>query len=276
MLKAVGLFGGRNKKSPPLFKDYYGEWITTLKTTLLPSLHQSLSDTSPSSLPRLSLHVDALHRHFQSYYDSLDAAAQNDVAQILFPDWRNPLEKPFLWLADLHPYLFTNLLRSFLDQDSDDDDDDSLVVQFGDRPWHVATAWRSPSNSLAQKVEQVECGLRLMVPALAARARDAQAAFVERVAKNWGPFDGGKKETAKAVMAEAMEAEMEEMVSVVLDANRLRRSVLAEIIGATSVYQAALFLEGLAQFLVGFRNPELLAQFDQCKTPLTKQCRLAV
>lgn len=115
-----------------------------------------------------------------------------------------------------------------------------------------------------------------MVPALMARVRDAQAGFVERVARNWGPYDGGKKEAAKAVMAEAMEAEMEEMVSVFVDANRLRRSVLTEIIGASSVYQAALFLEGLAQFLVGFRNPELLAQFEQCKTPLNKQCRLAV
>lgn len=114
------------------------------------------------------------------------------------------------------------------------------------------------------------------MPALMARVRDAQAGFVERVARNWGPYDGGKKEAAKAVMAEAMEAEMEEMVSVFVDANRLRRSVLTEIIGASSVYQAALFLEGLAQFLVGFRNPELLAQFEHCKTPLNKQCRLAV
>ncbi|PRQ18117.1 putative transcription factor TGA like domain-containing protein [Rosa chinensis] len=279
MLKAVGLFGrsSNNKKSPRPFKDYYSEWLTTLKSSLLPSLRQSLSDAS--SLPNLSLHVDALHRHFLSYYDALDSAAQSDVAQLLFPDWRNPLEKPFLWLADLHPYLFTNLLRSFLDSASDEDSDadsDSLVVQFGDRPWHIATAWRSPSSSLTQKVEQVECGLRLMVPALAARARDGQAAFVERVARNWGPYDAGKKEAAKAVMAEAMEAEMEEMVSVLVDANRLRRSVLAEIVGAASVYQAALFLEGLAQFLVGFRNPELLAQFDQCKTPLSKQCRLAI
>ena len=79
------------------------------------------------------------------------------------------------------------------------------------------------------------------MPALVARVRDAQAGFVERVARNWGPYDGRKKE---AVMAEAMEAEMEEMVSVFVNANKLRMSVLAEIIGASSVYQATLFLEG--------------------------------
>ncbi|KAG2404910.1 Protein INAPERTURATE [Vigna angularis] len=49
-------------------------------------------------------------------------------------------------------------------------------------------------------------------------------------------------------------AQMEEVVSVVLWANRVRRSVLVDIMSATIVYQAMLFLEGLAQFLIGFRE----------------------
>ncbi|TQE12764.1 hypothetical protein C1H46_001637 [Malus baccata] len=353
MLKAVGLFGRKKSGSSGgnrHFKDFYADWFNTLNTTLLPSLQNSMSE-SDSSLTHLSTQVETLHRHFQSYYDALDLAAANDVAQLLDPDWRNPLEKPFLFLGDLHPYLFTNLLRSFLNQnDSDDDEDydnDSLTVQFADaqdrdrdqlevlfdRPWHIATAWRSQSYDLMGKLEQVErvgpfspfdaakyflatsmeikmiscveiyeeatgnkCsltklwgasitssgvlsgsspqvrGLRLMVPALVARARDAQAAFLEHVGRNWDYGSG----LQKAAVAEAMAEQNEEMVGVFVDANRLRRSVLVEILGTTSVFQAALFLEGLAQFLVGFRDPELLAQFDLCKTPLGKQNRLVI
>ncbi|KAL6280103.1 hypothetical protein ACE6H2_016984 [Prunus campanulata] len=280
MLKAVGLFG--RKKTTRQFKDFYAEWFNTLKNTLLPSLRSSMSE-SDSSLTRLSTQMEALHLHFQSYYDALDLAAQNDVAQLLCPTWRNPLEKPFLFLGDFHPYLFTNLLRSFLtqnDTDSDNENDgDSMVVHCArdrgdrdsfDRPWHIATAWRSPSYNLMERVEQVERGLRLMVPALAGRARDAQVGFLEHVARNWA-FG-----THKATVEEAMAEQNEEMVGVFVDANRLRKSVLVEIVGATNVYQGALFLEGLAQFLVGFRDPELLAQFELCKTPLSKQSRLGI
>lgn len=126
----------------------------------------------------------------------------------------------------------------------------------------VVTAWEIPSSGLTSRVEQIECGLRLMVPAISARFRDAQKVFVERLGVEWGRRE---KEDVKGVIEEAMEVEMDEMTGVFLDANRLRRSVLSDIMGVTSVYQAALFLEGLAQFVVGFREHELLGQFDRCK-----------
>lgn len=277
----VGLFG--RKKTTRHFKDYHTDWVNALNNNLLPLLRSSMSD---AYLAQLSTHVDMLHRHFQSYYDALDLAASEDVAQLLYPDWRNPLEKPFLWLGDLHPYLFTNLLRSFLDDDDEDECGSGFYDVGGgqccesyelfDRPWHIATAWKNPSKTLMSQIDQIECGLRLMVPALASRARNAQEVFVESVAENWGRCDGGKKDAAKAVVGEAMDAQMDEMVSVFVDANRLRRSVLTEITGAANVYQAALFLEALAQFLVGFRDPELLGEFERCKTPLSRQSRLAL
>ena len=88
--------------------------------------------------------------------------------------WRTPLESPFLWLGDIHPYLFTNLLRSFLDSDNHDGEDEDpaeaafelrLRTRFAllnesnelfNRPWHIVTAWRSPSASLMARVEQIE------------------------------------------------------------------------------------------------------------------------
>ncbi|KAL6558608.1 hypothetical protein OROMI_018958 [Orobanche minor] len=61
---------------------------------------------------------------------------------------------------------------------------------------------------------------------------------------------------------------MEELVGVVVDANRLRRSVLADVLSVTNVYQAALFLEAVGKFLVGFRDEELLQEFQDCERPI--------
>lgn len=258
---------GRKKTTTRPFVDFYNDWSTTLATTLLPQLRRALSSFSVSPTV-LSTKVDAVHHHFQAYYTALDQAAAADVAQCLYPEWRNSLEKPFLWLGDLHPFLFTNLLRSFLEdqessQEENDDDfeyDVTSTKESLDAPWHVAAAWRSPSKALTARVDQIECGLRLMVPALAARARQAQAKLVRNVGAEWG-----RKEGVKAAVADAMAAEMEELVGVVVDANRLRRSVLADVLSVTSVYQAALFLEAVAQFLVGFRDEKLLREFDKCE-----------
>lgn len=117
------------------------------------------------------------------------------------------------------------------------------------------------------KVDQIECGLRLMVPSLVARARNAQAAFVERVGFEWRKYEG-RKENVEVAVGEAMMAEMEELVNVFFDANRLRKNVLADILNATNVYQAAVFFEGVAQFLVGFHDQKLIREFDKCKTTM--------
>ncbi|MCD7472578.1 hypothetical protein HAX54_013850 [Datura stramonium] len=241
-----------------------GSKIKTLKDVLLPKLRHAMSSSSTSGPILLASHVEVMHRHFLQYYEALDLAAGNDVVQVLYPDWRNPFEKPFLWLGDIHPYLFINLFRSFI-RDAESEIDPRIFDK--QQNWHVVMAWKNTSKKLPARVDQIECGLRLMVPALAARARDAQAAFVKNVAAEWGRCEG-RKEEMKGVVAEAATAEMEELVGVLVDANRLRRSVLSDILNVTDVYQAAVFLEALAQFLVGFRNRELLSQFEKCSLEL--------
>ncbi|XP_065857962.1 protein INAPERTURATE POLLEN1 [Euphorbia lathyris] len=245
-------FSTRKKRSAIPFKDYYTDWFNTLKNPLLPLLTQSLS--SPSSPALLSSHLNLLLHHFLSYYDALDLAVTtdpNNLPHLLYPSWRNSLEKPFLFLGDLHPYVFPNLVRSFLEQENGYDEDIRTLVLV--QPWPVMMAWKDPPTRLIMKIEQIECGLRLMVPALIDRMKRAQEGFVARVAEEWVNC-GGKKE--KVEIVEAITAEMEELVSVFLSANRLRRNIISEIIGALSLYQGALFLEALAQFLVGFRDSD--------------------
>ncbi|MCL7046143.1 hypothetical protein MKW94_017170 [Papaver nudicaule] len=208
---------------------------------------------SPAEL--LSTHVQMLHHHFQTYYQTLDLAASEDVSQLLFPNWHNSLQKPFLWFGDFHPNIFTNLLRSLLNTDTDDEEEDYPLV------------WKYPSTNLMSKVEEMECSTRLILPGIMNRYRASQSGFIEKVGYDW-IHSSGKSEILKAVSGDVM-AQMEELVSVFLDANRLRRSILTEIISATDVYQSALYLQALAEFFTGFSDHEFIKEFEQCKVPLS-------
>ncbi|QCE13612.1 protein INAPERTURATE POLLEN1 [Vigna unguiculata] len=267
---------GRQKQSRA-FKEYYLEWFNTLKNNLLPLLRRSIAGESSTIL---SSHVEMLHQHFQSYYHALDAAATTDPTQLLSQDWRNNLEKPLLWLADLHPFLFTNLVRSFLHQQSPPETHRNnprrhLPLPFPDRPWHVALAWSNSSDSLTACMDQIECRLRHIVATLSDRLKHAESAFMECVVGNWFQcWEEQNIAAGKEAVGADVKAHMEEVVNVVLYANRVRRSVLVDIMSATTVYQAALFFEGLAQFLIGFRDHDLLNAVEQCKVlPNAKHSR---
>ncbi|KDO57783.1 hypothetical protein CISIN_1g036811mg, partial [Citrus sinensis] len=99
------------------------------------------------------------------------------------------------------------------------------------------------NRNLMSHIEQIECGLRLMVPALIGRIKKVQSGFVGRIAEDWSD------EGLKGVIGEEMKEEMDDIVSVFVGANRLRKSVIAEIVG-TMFIQAALFLEALPNFLL--------------------------
>ncbi|GLT91029.1 hypothetical protein SLE2022_089390 [Rubroshorea leprosula] len=253
------------------FKKSLGSILSTT-ASFLTSVGPSPRSRTPSSLTALT----SSSKHLLSYYDALDLAASNDVSHFLFPSsWRKPLEILFLFLADIHPYLFTNLLRSFIEEANNYEDDEidgfllwgrHQIAQNLDKPWQFLVAWNNPSNIPIARIEQIERGLRLMVTALVYRVRKAQTAVVRKITKDWVSCEGKKID-----IEEAVNEEMEEMMAVFLDASRLRRSVITEIVGATNVYQGALFFEALSQFLVlgsDFRDPILLGEFQRWNMPI--------
>ncbi|KAG7616946.1 Protein INAPERTURATE POLLEN1 [Arabidopsis thaliana] len=264
------------KKPSRRFNDFYEDWSKTLTENCLPLLRQSLSSAASASV--LSSNVDLVLRHLVLYYETLDLAADhNTIPYLLFPSWRNSLETPFLFLGDIHPYLLTNLLRSFIDrenQDSDDEDEETSL-DLVNQPLKMTMAWKDPSDELVKRIDQIECTMRLMVPGLMDRMRKTQRSFVARVSESWvSSYQVGKKKKLTATVAtastsvdEAAKIEMEELVNIFVDANRLRKSVIMDIVGATSEHQAALFLEGLCQFLAGFKDQILLQDFEILSLP---------
>ncbi|KAG6788466.1 hypothetical protein POTOM_004533 [Populus tomentosa] len=108
---------------------------------------------------------------------------------------------------------------SFLDEaDSDEDTENDRKVLVFDRPCHVVMAWKDRSKHLMIKIEQNERGLRLMVPALLDRVKKAKSGFAGKIAEEWVNCE--RKE--KMDVSEGMKAEMEELVTVFLHANRTR------------------------------------------------------
>ncbi|KAG8071731.1 hypothetical protein GUJ93_ZPchr0006g42763 [Zizania palustris] len=109
----------------------------------------------------------------------------------------------------------------------------------------------SPSPRLLAATDRVDRRIRAAVPAVSDRLRRAQEAFI----------------SAEVSGAPDVEAFLEVLEGVALEANRLRRGVLSELVAAAGGYQAALFLEALSRFVLSMHDPEVLRRFDQCPRP---------
>jgi hypothetical protein len=76
--------------------------------------------------------------------------------------------------------------------------------------------------------------------------------------------------SAEVASGADVKAFLEELKAVALEANRLRRGVLSELVATAGGYQAALFLEALSRFVLSMHVSEMLRRFDQCRPPPTK------
>ncbi|XP_049933618.1 protein INAPERTURATE POLLEN1 [Nymphaea colorata] len=284
---------GENRKANScVFKDFYLEWLQDLKA-LLPLLQQAIDSAvkllnfevpvthtrfkamTSSPTEALTTHVQMLHQHFQAYFNALDHAAQQDVTQVLCPEWHNSIETPFLWLGSWHPAVFSNLLRAFISKYNNMTHGSvscmSSFTRSDQKKQQFSFAWTHPSPELFEHMEQIDRGLRLMIPAILSRMRDVQISFVGRIGCDWvtSISSSGGEGTVQEMVTDIATEKLEELTSIFVDANRQRGSILAEIIGALDIYQSALYLEGLAKFIIGFRSPELVHDMEHSKLPVS-------
>lgn len=123
------------------FQDFYGVWSKTVTETCLPLF----SSADPAS--ELSRRITFVLRSLEWYYETLNSYAEKDsntIPYLLFPSWRNSLEKTILFLGDIHPYLLTNLLRSLINRVNQDS---------GENP---AASEEDPYVELLKKTEELE------------------------------------------------------------------------------------------------------------------------
>lgn len=224
-------------------KEYYSEWIQSLKKQLLPQLEHALmrqrhqDERSVCLLP----HVERLRESVESYYTTLERAASEDVLLVLCPTWRSTtqLEKPFLWLGDFHPALLINLFRA-------------LLTHHNDQSRGLASA----TDDLFTRIDRIEGVIGTMVPALFYRMRNVQMSIGTSLAKDWLIADAHGS-NLRGVLGDGIEAQIGELREIFLDANRMRRNAVTEILSACDVHQAAHYLQGLAQFYVALADPHL-------------------
>ncbi|KAG2322254.1 hypothetical protein Bca4012_056956 [Brassica carinata] len=223
--------------------ELYAEWSKNLTNYCLPLLGESIRSDPSAVVPDTD--VDNVIYYLVKHYETLSTSSDNDtIRHILFPSGN---ETQLFFIGDIHPCLFTCLIRSLIDD----------------------SAWK---DEQVRRIDEIERRTMLGVGDLMEQMSKAQVRFIARVSNNW--VSSETTEASSSVDEAAME-ETEELVRIFAAANNLRKSVLKEIFKAITGIQAALFLESLCQFLAGFKedqnsisaSPPLMNQQQQHHTP---------
>ncbi|CAA7060081.1 unnamed protein product [Microthlaspi erraticum] len=240
------------------FHDFYGVWSKTVTETCLPLF----SSADPAS--ELSTRITFILCSLQWYYETLNAYAKEDsktITNLLFPSWRDSLEKPILFLGDIHPFLLTNILRSLINRVNQD---------AGKNP---ATS-EDPYVELLKKTEELEGEIESSVSHLLDRMSKAQIRYAARFSDNWvSSYDSSQWRTVMEMTAASMAKEeiMKELVGIFVDANLLRMKLIKDIVDATSgqiLMLASLFLESVCRIFYGFKDQGQEFHYSLSASPL--------
>lgn len=215
-----------SSKKPLGVNELYAKWSKNLTDYCLPLLGESILTDPSAVLPDTD--VENVVYYLIKHYETLSTCPDNNdtIRNILFPTGN---ETQLFFIGDIHPCLFTSLIRSLID-----------------------STWR---DEQVRRIDQIERGMMVSVSDLMEQMSKAQIRFLARVSKNWV----ARTEASSSVAAvdEAAKEETEELVRIFSAANSLRKSVLREIFKATTGIQAAKFLESLCEFLAGFQDQVL-------------------
>ncbi|KAG2322256.1 hypothetical protein Bca4012_056954 [Brassica carinata] len=215
-----------SSKRPLTVNELYAEWSKNLTNYCLPLLGESIRSDPSAVVPDTD--VDNVIYYLIKHYETLSTSSDKDtIRNILFPSGN---ETQLFFIGDIHPCLFTCLIRSLIDP-----------------------TWKDEE---VRRIDEIERRMMLSVSDLMEQMSKAQFHFIARVSKNWV----AATEASSSAVDEAAKEEKEELVRIFAAANSLRKSVLKEIFKATTGIQAALFLESLCQFLAGFKEDQYSPQ----------------
>ncbi|KAF8048972.1 hypothetical protein N665_2338s0001 [Sinapis alba] len=213
---------------------FYTEWSEHLTKNCIPLFR----DFPPSAANNGAVVSDLI-----SYYDTIDHYAnKHTIFYFLFPSWHvNSLETSILFLGDIHPHLFISLIQSFRDPSRN----------------HIhLTAWKDVAFPLNHYIDDIKNEVNSSVFRLLGEMREAQERFNQRFSDNWvSSFHSQRGRQSVTVMDTAASVTLcEEFVRIFREANQLRKNTITNIVEVSNVNQAALFLEGVCEFLAGFKH----------------------
>lgn len=222
-----------------LIDGFYTEWSEHLNKRCIPLFR----DSPPSAVNNGAVFSDLI-----SYYDTIDHYANRDtISYFLFPSWRvNSLETSILFLGDIHPHLFFSLVQSFRDPNRDHGD---------------LAAWRALAFPANHFVDDVKNKINNTVSRLLREMSEAHERFIQGCSDNWVSWFHSSQRGRQSVTVMETAASVtlgEEFVRIFREANQLRKTTIADIVNLSNENQAALFLEGVCEFLAGFRHQVLL------------------
>ncbi|KAF8118499.1 hypothetical protein N665_0005s0256 [Sinapis alba] len=213
---------------------FYTEWSEHLTKNCIPLFR----DFPPSVANNGAVVSDLI-----SYYDTIDHYAnKHTIFYFLFPSWHvNSLETSILFLGDIHPHLFITLIQSFRDPSRNHS--------------HLA-AWKHVAFPLNHYIDDIKNEVNSSVFRLLGEMREAQERFNQRFSDNWvSSFHSQRGRQSVTVMDTAASVTLcEEFVRIFREANQLRKNTISNIVEVSNVNQAALFLEGVCEFLAGFKH----------------------
>lgn len=251
LIMKSSIFSRKKPSDEPLnVKDFYADWYKTLTRDYLPLLTFATSAASTAPASEISDLVNHVLSHVVSYYETLELSADHStISQLLSTSWLNSQETPFLFLGDIHPNLFTNLLRSLINPAIQESGHVAVEI---DRRSEFVNAWQEANDQLETKLSRIELRTTMNVPALLECIRVVERSYVARVSKTWIVSQGKGKKTLTEV--KMLDDEIEALLQIYMETYRLKKSIIISISQTLSLYQSTLYLQALCQAFVGLHE----------------------
>ncbi|EOA12447.1 hypothetical protein CARUB_v10028587mg [Capsella rubella] len=256
------------RKEPDGFirlQDTYSAWYDTLKKVHQKDIKQSIkSNNPPDQLEEL---VTRLHEHINSLYQELERHVDHDtIIKLLSTSWHSSLESPFLFLGDIHPIIFTNVLKSLMYPATQGDM--SYVSLELERSAMFVNAWKDPPSDQSRKrLETIECRIDITVCALLTKMRCLQKDYVAKTLSNWissrrnRSEEQEENEITKVIETTTTELTAE-LQKILIESYPLRTSIVDSILEMLNEHQATLYFENLVYILLGYKNQVRFSSFS--------------
>lgn len=178
--------------------------------------------------------VEKCIKHFQEYADKRSRLAQNDVSAFFAPTWCTNWENSLLWIAGCRPSQYIRLIYALSGLEIEAQLNEFLQGTSTGKLGDLCSKQLHQLDSLHSKTIRAEEKLTTQLASLQENVADQPIAMIAK-----GLFHVGE---INREVDKALDQHEKAMVGVLEEADRLRLSILKELIGILTPLQAVEFL----------------------------------